>query len=300
MNIHVLLDHWTIQVSRLFFARNRYFRDGVESPALAEHIRSVALPAPVITGEGLYEWTVDTLVGELNAAFHIAQWRGDDYPTIIYHHGTNETPYDMSFRRILFPGGKATPANLVVVRAPFNRSLKEFLGGIRTLAGYAAMLAVSVRVIEALIQHCWERGVPTTVVTGISLGGFVTNLHHTYFNSATFYKPLFAGTAMDAVFTESCYRALVAPAALVRADAIHAVLNFEEAFTHTDRSNVFPLLGRYDQYIGYERQKRAYGDQLITVLERGHVTGALAYAAMRQHVLAGLEETVSPRTTVHA
>jgi hypothetical protein len=178
----------------------------------------------------------------------------------------------------------------MAVRAPFGRSLREFLRGIRTLSNYAAMLAVSVKVIEALVSHCRQVGVPTTVVTGISLGGFVTNLHHTYYNSATCYKPLLAGAAMGSTFTESVYGKLVDLSALAQADAIRAVLDFEDAFTHTDRSNVFPLLGRYDQFIEYERQKGAYGAQPIALIDKGHITGALA-TTMRDHVLAGIGES---------
>jgi hypothetical protein len=290
MNIHELLDRWTIQISRLFFARNRYFRDGVESPSLAAHLMGVALPPLHLAGEGTYTWTANTLAGPLDAACRIAQWRGDGYPTIIYHHGTNETPYDRSFTGI-FPHEKVEiPANLIIVRAPFGDSLGAFLRGIRLLANYAAMLAVSVRLIEALIQHCRERGAPAVAVSGISLGGFVTNLHHAHVNSASVYAPLFAGAAMGTLFTQSYYRKLVAPSALAQADAIREVLNFEDAFTRVDVGNVFPLLGRYDQYIDYERQKRVYGEQPLTLLERGHITGALAYATMRRHVL----ERVAP------
>jgi hypothetical protein len=260
----------------------------VESPPLAEHIDAVEQPTIILAGEGLYEWSADTLVGELTTAVRIAQWLGDDYPTIIHHHGTNEQPFDMSFKQLLPHQKQSIPANLIVVRAPFAGSLKEFTQGIRTLTNYAAMLAVSVQVIEAVIAHCQSRGVPATVVTGISLGGFVTNLHHAFFNSATFYKPLLAGAAMGAIFTESVYSKLVDPSALARKDAILDLLNFEDAFARRDHGNVFPLMGRYDQFIEYERQKRAYGNQPIAVLDKGHVTGALAYTEMRQHILAGV------------
>lgn len=295
MNVHALLDRWTVQLSRFFFGRSRYFRDGIECPSLAEHLNAISLPRTAIDGAGLSEWTVGSLAGQLQGAVRVAQWRSDKHPTVIFHHGTSEMPFDRSFRRILPYTRHDIPANLVVVRAPFHRSLRDFLQGIRTLTTYAAMLAVSVRVIEALVSHFRTRGIPQTVVSGISLGGFITNLHHTYFNTATFYRPLLAGTAMDAVFTETCYRRLVAPAALTEAVAIRDVLNFEAAFARTDRSNVFPLLARYDQFIEYERQKAAYGEQPIAVLGRGHVTGALAYTAMGRHVLTGLS-TEMPRS----
>jgi hypothetical protein len=291
MNIHILLDNWTIGLSSLFFRRNRYFRDGVESPSLSEHLEATLLEIPKITGEGMYDVRADTRVGPLDAAFKIAQWRGNGYPTVIHHHGTNEQPFDTSFRSV-FPYQKSSiPANLIAVCAPYNRSLKDFLQGIRELSNYAAMLAVSVKVIESLVAHCRGEGVPATVVTGISLGGFITNLHHTHYNSATYYKPILAGAAMGSIFTESVYSKLVDPSALEKADLIRDLLNFEDEFAHTGRSNVFPLLGRYDQFIKYERQKGAYGEQPITVLDKGHITGALAFGVLREHVLTGIGET---------
>ena len=285
MNIHKLLDNLTITISAPLLARSRYFRQSVQSQAMDEHLAAIRLELPPIDGEGVYELPAQSLVGELDPAFRISQWLGAGYPTIIFHHGTNENPYDRSFKSI-FPRHKVEiPANLIVVRAPFNTSLKAFTAAINQLANYAAMMAASVRLIDELVGYCQEQGSAPVLVSGISLGGFVTNLHYTYCGRADAYAPLLAGAAMDSVFLDSIYRKLVAASDEADKATIRRVLNFEAAYAQASGQKAFPLLGRYDQYIRYERQKGCYGNRPITLLEKGHVTAALAYAPLRQHIM---------------
>lgn len=285
MNIHKFLDNLTITISAPLLARSKYFRQSVQSQAMDEHLAAIHLQLPPIDGEGVYELPAHSLVGELDPAFHISQWLGAGYPTIIFHHGTNENPYDRSFNSI-FPHHKIEiPANLIVVRAPFNTSLKAFTAAIGQLAHYAAMMAASVRLIDELVGYCQEQGAAPVLVSGISLGGFVTNLHHAHYGRADAYAPLLAGAAMDSVFLDSIYRKLVAASDETGMATIRRVLNFEDAYAQANRQKAFPLLGRYDQYIRYERQKQGYGDRPITLLEKGHVTAALAYAPLRQHIM---------------
>lgn len=143
----------------------------------------------VLTGEGLYETPAQALVGRLDPAFRVAKWIGDGYPTIIYHHGTNENPFDRSFNSIFPPDKLDAPVNLIVVRAPYNTSLKAFVHSIGRLENYMAMLAVAVRMSAALVQACHERG-GAAVVSGISLRGWITNLHLAYVGTADAYAPL--------------------------------------------------------------------------------------------------------------
>lgn len=285
MNFDALLDKLTIYVSLPAFARNKYFRDGLISPGYAVHLEALEVAPPDFVREGFHELTTPSLAGELDLAFRVASWRGDDLPTIIYHHGTNENPYDRSFNSI-FPHARVDiPANLIVVRAPFNASLKTFVRSIAQLNNYMAMLAGSVQLIEALTQACRARGAAPVVVTGISLGGWVTNLHLAYFGSADAYAPLLAGAALDDVFLDSIYSKLVAVETEAERTAVHTTMNFEDAFAQADHSGLYPLLARHDQYIRYARQRACYGDRPITLLDKSHVTAALAYADLRSHVL---------------
>jgi hypothetical protein len=171
------------------------------------------------------------------------------------------------------------------VRAPFNRSLRAFIASIAELRNYATMLATSVRLIEGLVQRCQAQGSGPVIVSGISLGGFVTNLHHSYYDSAACYAPLLAGPLIEDVFLHSIYRRLVVAPDAAAEQAITHALSFAPAYQARTHQNLFPLLGRYDQYLRYAVQRAAYGDDvMVAALDKGHVTGALAYADLRAHV----------------
>lgn len=60
-------------------------------------------------------------------------------------------------------------------------------------------------------------------------------------------------------------------------------------FARVGYSNVFPMLGQYDQIIRFERQKKCYDERLISMLEKGHITGALAFEKLRRHILKNTE-----------
>ncbi len=284
MSIHGCIDSCSTSLGARFMPK--YFRDGAESGTIEENLREVDLTLPAIEGESEYELTAATAVGELNAGFRLVQWTGENAPAVIYHHGAAETPYDYGFKGI-FPIHKMEiPANLFLVRAPFHRNMKDFQSGIRTLANIAAMLAVSVLVIERLVQHCREKKIDRILIAGTSLGGFVTNLHHIHFNSADVYAPLLAGLAMEDAYLFSAYSKAVDPRAREEsADRIKAVLNFEDGFAAGENGNVFPLLARHDRLIRYERQKESYGGHRVSTIEKGHATGALSYKQLRTHIL---------------
>jgi hypothetical protein len=184
-------------------------------------------------------------------------------------------------------------SNLIVLRAPLHRSFREYTSGVAQLASFAGMLAASVRSIEHLQAWSRARGSGPVVVSGVSLGGFVTNLHRACFNSADAYAPLLAGAAIDHLFVSSVYRWLTAPAAREHPEALHRVLNFEAEFLRVPNDNVFPLLARYDELIVFDRQKQCYGGRPLVVLEKGHVTAALATSELRQHLLSVLGEAAS-------
>jgi hypothetical protein len=289
MNIHTILDNFTISLSALLLPKSKFFRDSIESPTFSEHLQSINLQFPEIKQEGQYEVEAETLIGVLDAAFRIAQWKGKEYPSIIYHHGSVENPYERSFNSI-FPVKKIDiPANLIVIRAPFNRSKKEYFASIKDLSNFVAMLSVSVKLIEQLIFYIRERGTSCVVISGLSLGGWVTNLHHTYFNSADYYKLLLAGAELAEVILNSIWERLTAPMAKENPEQVRNILNFDENFAKVDNSNVFPLLSLYDQIIRFERQKQCYDERLITVLEKGHITGSLTFEKLRRHILENLK-----------
>jgi len=283
VSIHGIIDQLAVGLGAKFMPK--YFREGFESQTVSEHLENMKIDLLEIEKEGDYEILTDTLVGRLNPAFRLAQWLGEAYPAVIYHHGAAETPFDYGFKRIFPYKKEKISANLYLVRAPFHRSMKDFQQGICTLANIAAMLAVSVRLIEELVQANRQKGVEKILVAGTSLGGFITNLHHIYYNSADIYTPLLAGLAMHDAYLHSVYSKATCPRARENPEVIKEVLNFESMFANQDNGNVFPLLAVHDRLIRYEEQKASYGPLPVETINKGHTTGALASGRLREHIL---------------
>jgi hypothetical protein len=291
MNAHILLDKMTVSAAAAAARDFRFFQDSLESADLMTHIQQVSMRIPELRGVGKYELTADTLAGTLDPAFWVAQWFGAGFPTIIYHHGNNERPFDCglasknSFKNIFLSSKKPIQANLIALRAPFHTDLRIYMKEVRRLDQFAAMLAVSVCLTEALVQMVRAKTLSPVMVNGISLGGWVANLHKAYFNSADRYIPMLAGAALDEVFTSSLYQKLAGKNVHENPERVRQVLNFEKAYRDVDLENVYPLLGRFDSIIEYDRQKSCYGDRPVQVFEKGHTTSAVAFADLRKHIL---------------
>jgi hypothetical protein len=296
MNKHIVLDKMTVSVAAIAAKQFRFFADSLESMDMKTHIDAVRLRLPKLNGVGKYEVDAESLVGSLDPAFMIAQWKGAGYPTILYHHGNNERTFDMgltsknSFKNIFMSGRSPFPANLIALRAPFHTDLRVYMREARQLDRFAAMLAASVRLVEDLVQCVRAQTGGQVLVAGVSLGGWVTNMHKAYFDSADRYIPMLAGAALDAVFTGSIYRKLTGENVRQHPDLVQKALNFETAFSTRSMHNVYPLLGRYDSIIEYDRQRSCYGDRPVRVLEKGHTTAAMAFGDLRQHVLQTMGE----------
>lgn len=291
MNVHAFLDEAVLTIGSWFSPKA--LRNSITSPPIEAHLYGVKLDAPAIHGEGDYDVTARTLAGELDAAFRIAQWLGTQHPTVIYHHGASETPFDFGFNHIFPHEEQAIRANLALVRAPFHRSSEDFFSHNDTLANLLAMLAVSVHVVEHLVTYSREQQAGRTVVAGTSLGGFVSNLHHIHFNTAGIYAPIMGGADLAHVYLDSVNRKGVSSLAKRNPTVIREKLNFEPAFLACDNRNVFPLLARFDQIVPFDRHTRTYGDQPIATMSKGHITGALSFGRVRRHILSSLEQSIS-------
>lgn len=289
MNNHALIDSIPVTLAATVFRKSLMFRDSLESPAYEELISSINLKWPEIEGEGYYEVPAHTLVGELDPAFQIASWKGESFPTIIYHHGNNERPFNdycfrnNTFKRIFKTKNNEMPANLIVVRAPYHCCYKSYRRQMSRLSTFTALLSVSVMMVQALTEYA--RGNSSrVVVSGISLGGWVTNLHRTFFNTADVYIPLLAGTIPSDVFINSVYRKLTAGRVHENPAALKEIIDFEDQFSGVEEENVFPLLARYDQVIRFEQQEASYQDNPVAVINKGHFTGALSANDLRKHI----------------
>ncbi|WP_167768639.1 hypothetical protein [Haloarcula amylovorans] len=290
-NIHERIDIGTIQVSALLLRDAKFFTRSLDSRALIEVAREAEARVADLSSAGERTVTVDTPIGSFEAAYMPWQWRGPDYPTLIYHHGCGERPFDFgrfssnSFRRLFVATDEVIPANVVAVRAPFHDgSNMDYVRAMGDLENFIGMLAASVGLIDAIATRASDRTSSPVLASGISLGGWAVNLHRACFDTVDRYVPIFAGAALGEMFVSSVYRKMTAGLAQRRPDHLREVLDFEEEFRAVKADNCAPLLARYDRIIEYDRQRSAYAGMSLSVLEKGHVTGSLATERLREHV----------------
>lgn len=291
-----MFDDITVSISALALGKYKFFGESISSPPLAEHLNGTTVQMPKIEGPGKYEVVAeDALVGNLDPAFIVVRWIGEDYATILYHHGNTERPFDFrwyspnTFRKIFLASKKPIQANLIALSAPFHRaSIKHYLKNLGNLSNFVALLAVSANMIEQLVSYLKERTSKRVMVSGISLGGWIANIHRAYYNSADVYVPLLAGAALGDIFDTSIYRKMTGKIAQEHPEVLKNVLDFEDEFKRVKDDNVYPLLARYDQIIQYERQSACYGKRSIKTLAKGHISASIAYRDLREHILAHL------------
>jgi len=266
------------------------FRHGIDSPPLHEHLAAVQLTLPALTAARHYTVVARTLVGEVGAGFQVRWGVRPDLPVLVYHHGIAEMPYDKSFRGI-FRGVRPTQAHLVAVRAPFHRHWLELLSGLGSMRHFLALCAVAVQLGEAVRLALLARGARGSLVVGTSLGGFLALLHHLMLGTADGYVPLLAGPDMAHVLLHSHLRHFLAPQALAHSTRLQALLDFRQHFKASATRRVLPLLARYDLDMLYAHHAACYAASSVPLvtIERGHITGSLAFATLRAHVLRCLQ-----------
>ncbi|WP_277556175.1 hypothetical protein [Halobaculum limi] len=229
---------------------------------------------PAVDGGGTHELAVETLAGTLRTAVSIRAWHGTDAPTLVWHHGGGEYPYDTIFSGT-FPDPDTVGANLVVIRAPGHESRLGVQRVGATLSRYLATLAVAVAATEHILDEVDGR----TIVSGYSLGGFVTNRHHVHHDTADVYVPLMAGTAHGEIFLSSVP---AAPAARDRPEYLRRRLNFTDSWGNRDHDHVHPVLGRHDRLNHLGTQRSSYPGVSPAVWPVGHLSGIGAHERIRQ------------------
>ena len=291
MNRHKLLDVVPLWLAGKLIGEDRkLFARRVESAGYEEHLDAVSASLPAIDRQQKRDLHPESLVGTVDSGLFVGQWLGPDRPTIIYHHGTRErpfssNPYRNSFKRVLLDADRPFEANLIAVRAPLHTlGFRAYLDRLTEAPNLVAMLTVPVELTEALVDRLDGR----VMVSGLSLGGFVTNLHRTFHDSADVYAPILAGTLYSDVVLNAAFRHVTADRAKARPDTVRELVDFEEGFREAE-SEVRPLLGRYDANVRYEPQRRAYGGLPVRTLEKGHLTATLATEALREHVRTAME-----------
>lgn len=288
MSQYVFLDKASLISSAIYLFSSKYFRESVESEKLKEHLDNTQIEFPENPDKRFQELRAKTLVGDLFPAFRIAQWKSDNFPTIIYHHNGAEEPYDYSFKKIFPIDMLKMPVNFIIVRGPLGARARLYYKGIRSLRNYTAMLAVSVNLTEHLIDMVRKIGSQHITVAGLSLGGYITNIHHTYFNSADCYKPCLAGVEIEEDLFAAQHLRLMSPLALQNRLKVKEVLSIQTDFNQIDHNKLYPLLARYDQVVDLAKQGQYYPQENMTIIDKGHATWALALRPIREHLLKGI------------
>jgi hypothetical protein len=85
-------------------------------------------------------------------------------------------------------------------------------------------------------------------------------------------------------------RGFLARQALAHHERLQACLDFRNAFQASDTGRVMPLLARHDLWMPYAHHQAVYAGKRVPVatIDRGHMTGSWAFAALRAHLLACL------------
>ena len=297
MNRHELVDVATISITQMLLRNSKFFSRSVSGAPIGDVVSGTVIDTEGIRTGSVQEVSAATPVGEFQAAYLVSQWRGQDAPTLLYHHGSGEQPFDFgrfssnSFHRI-FGTNADRNVNLIALRAPFHdRSNREYIRAMGDLENFIGMLATSAALIEALVRQIRATRCPAVLAAGISLGGWAVNLHRAYYGSVDRYIPVFAGARLGEMFVSSIYRKVTAEAARANPAVLRTMLDFEEAFTDVTADDCDPLLARYDRIIEFETQRAAYEGSDLSVLEKGHVTGSLATGSLRTHIQQSIAKT---------
>lgn len=284
MNIHKFVDNFSMCIAGKT-VKKKYFSKNVSSRKVKDWFEVLMLEIPSIDAEGHHQIKVEYDGCVHVAGIHIDQWQGKDYPTIIYHHGAAEGSYDFSFKRILTKHKSDIKANLIGIQALFNHSNKQFMDSISNLSSYTMMLAASVLMVEQIIKNLRLTSDSRIIVTGTSLGGFVTNLHYTYYNSADRYVPLLAGARIGDALMDSAYSNVMSEYGKSKSKDVIEILNFDQDFRKRNQNNLFPLLASHDQIVEFSVQSQDYDKTKIESIPFGHSTGATRYELLRKHIL---------------
>lgn len=286
-----LLDRAAVLPGVLAGDRIRFFRDGTDGPTWQEHL---AVPTPELAPLHLgapVDLEVATLAGPMRVGVLLAHVGGAGAPVLVTHHGNGERAFALEGRaknllnRVLLTDATPPPATVVLLRAAYHDGpLKDYTRAAGDLAQWMAILAASVVGARAVLDHYGRDGGRETVLTGFSLGGWVTNLHRAFDGGADRYVPMLAGAHLASQLLDSSYQHMTARRARLDADRLRARLDFADVFRAAD-APVAPLLARYDRFARAEDQRDDYAGWPITWLDTGHVGAALAADQLRAHVL---------------
>lgn len=241
-----------------------------------------------LTAPGEHFIWLETMTGELRCRIHVRPAIDPAAPLVMFHHGFNEMPYDMSWRRIFYHPALSN-VHAVSIQAPFHDTYSQPTAeGLATVQNAYQMFAGSLRMME-LVQSCFEgEGTAYTAVTGVSWGGITSLLYEGVFQRTRAVIPLLSSPNLAQVMwdiAELFHREMA-----VSREEIMRVFDFTSYYQRCDPDKVFPLLGEHDRFFRLEH----HGDLFVTPPSRerpfatipdGHIIGHMKTAGLRQHVL---------------
>lgn len=297
MWIEKTVDNLGALIGRLVYRRSLLFSQSLESQPLGVVTKdTVAEISQFVEGQWQTAKATSPL-GCFDAAYLVYRWHGFSTPTLLFIHGSGEQPHDFgrfssnSFKSI-FTEAFGEKLNLILLRAPFHEeSQGEYMKALAHMQNYVGMLASTTALLHALAASLRIQGCPRVFGVGVSLGGWVVNLHRAYFGQfIDSYIPMIAGTRLDEVFGASCYRKLTAKSAWSRPQRLRDLLDFEEDFRSNQSKDCYPLLARYDQFVDFLTQKRGYEGMNLQVIEKGHFSAMQAANSLRLHIQNSIKE----------
>lgn len=236
-----------------------------------------------LTAPGEHKVWLDTPCGEIQCHIRVRLAIRPSAPLLIFHHGLAESPYTLTWYRIL-PKFEPFPAHLVAVQAPFHSGLIEpITTGLSSVQHIYQMFAGSLRLIE-LVQELFEAsGAAYTVVSGYSLGGIASLLYEALFAKARASVPLFASPDLAAVMAHVVK--LTGQPLPVERDVLDKYFDFTPSYQSCDVARIFPVLGKNDQFFQFDEHAAIFSEERLKVVPDAHVGAFILRDKLRRHLL---------------
>lgn len=291
MNRHVIGDRLFLTLIGVF--GKPFFSESVETAPFSDHLAAISMDLPGLEWDGSFvPVPMEGLAGPMEAGLRVICRGAPGAPVVIYHQGGGEIPFDRTVRAA-YPQDESHDVTVIAVKTPFQTTQEELKARFASFDNYVAMIAGVVRLTEALIRSPQLSDAACKIVAGYSLGGFVSGRHHIHYNSADAYVPFVSGTAHAEIFFTSVKAAALARK---RPDILRSRLNFTEAWASADNSNVFPVLGRYDQLNRLATQAASYCGLACDLWEGGHLHGARHPHLIREKIRSVIDHVCGAAT----
>ena len=272
------VDIFFLKLSGLLMGRKKFFHKGVESMPLWDIAEKSEVEGEISLTTGKYTLYVHTPYGTLKAGYFVMRRPREGMSTIIYHHGSGEYPCYGSFRRIVKP---IKGVGAIGICAPFHERYGGLIRAGASLSTYTAMVAASILVVEATLRKIKTDFHGRVLVSGLSLGGFVSVFHSAFFGGADVYVPLLGGAYLGSALVDSYYRYLISTA-VKDTGIVKDVLDVRNPLPV---EKIYPLFGLYDGVVIPHIQARPFKRDHISYIPRGHIMGSVSYTLLRKHIL---------------